>query len=239
MDVADDRVRFGGELRVVLALLVEEAAVHAVAMGGDEIDRHVAGGDEGQELGHPRRTRGRWAADAELGVDRLDRARGVFVQPEIGRLVGLFPEAVEIGLVPDLEEPAAHLRLAVALLDVGDEGGDEAAPSLRLRVRGIAVPPEDLVVGRLQRLGREAQFDEGLDVTCEEVVIELVDGGPIVSDAPVWSLLHRAERVVENGVEAEVAKAELVDRGFELRLGIVAAHRAGIIGADRQIEEAV
>ena len=44
---------------------------------------------------------------------------------------------------------------------------------------------------------------------------------------------------MENGVEAEIAEAELVDSGLELRLTVRAAHRAGIIGADRQVEEAV
>src|SRR5437763_903249 len=112
-------------------------------MGGDEIDRHVASGDEGQELGHPRRTRRRWAADAELRVDCFDGAGGVFVELEIGLPVGLFPEAVEIGLVPHLEIPAADLLLAVALLEMADEGGDEVVPSLGLGMRGIAVPPED------------------------------------------------------------------------------------------------
>ena len=122
---------------------------------------------------------------------------------------------------------------------MADEGGDEVVPRLRLGMRGIAVPPEDLVFGGLQRLRREAELDEGLDSLGEQVVVKLVDAGPVVGHMPVRPLLHRAERIVKDGVEADVAKAEFVDGDLELTLSVVATHRTGIIGADRQIEEMV
>ncbi len=44
---------------------------------------------------------------------------------------------------------------------------------------------------------------------------------------------------MEDRVEAEVAEAELVGRGLELRLAVGADQGAGIIRADRQIVEAI
>src|SRR5206468_4525561 len=105
------------------------------------------------------------------------------IKVEIGLPVGLLPEAVEVGLVPYLEIPAAHLVLAVALLEMADEGGDQVVPGLGLRMRGIAVPPEDFVFGGLQRLRREAQLDEWPDPPREQVVVKLVDDGPVVGNA--------------------------------------------------------
>src|SRR6266542_4236626 len=106
-------------------------------------------------------------------------------------------------------------------------------------MRRIAVPPEDLVIRRLERLRSEAKLDERLDPPREHIVIKLVDAAPIICDSAVGMLLHRAQHVVENGVEAQVAETELVDRGLELPLGIVPTHRARIIRAHRQVEEAV
>src|SRR6185437_689444 len=117
---------------------------------------------------------------SKLPVDRLHGAGGEIIKGEIGRLVGLFPEAIEIGLVPYLEIPAAHLLPAVALFEMADESVYERAPHLRHRMRGVALPPENAVVGRLERLGSETELDERLDVLGQELVVELVDAGPVI-----------------------------------------------------------
>ena len=64
--------------------------------------------------------------------------------------------------------------------------------------------------------GREAELDERLDPHAEEGVVQLVDLRPVVDRLAVDDL-HGAEVVVEDGVEADVTKAELVDRDLELR----------------------
>ena len=151
-DVADDGIGVGRQLVVVLPLLIEETTIDAVGVRRDEIDWDVSASHEVEQLGNPSRSGGRWPADSELRVDRLDRPGAVFVEVEIGLLVGLFPEAVEVGLVPHLEIPAAHLGLAVALAQVPDEGVDQRAPAGPVGMRGVALPVEDLAVRRLQRL---------------------------------------------------------------------------------------
>jgi len=90
------------------------------------------------------------------------------------------------------------------------------------------VPPEDAVVRRLDRFRREAELDEGPDTTREERIVEAVDAAPVV-DRPAIDELHRAENVMEDRVESQVTKAELVGGGFELGLRFRALQRAGII----------
>ena len=208
-------------------------------MGGDEIDGHVARSGEGEELRHPSRASRRRPADAQLRVDGFDRPGTILVELEIGLLVGLLPKTVEIGFIPCLEEPAAHLGRAVALLEMANKGVDQRVPRLRLRVRGIAVPPEDLVLRRLQRLRREPELDERLDAAGEQIVVEPVDARPVIADPAVGTLFHGAQCIVEDRVETDVPEAELVDGGLKLGLAVGAAQRARIIRTDRQIEEAV
>ena len=72
----------------------------------------------------------------------------------------------------------------------------------------------------------------------QQVVIELVDLGPLVDGLVVLDL-HRSEKVVEDGVKADVAKAKFLRRDLELRLAILPNEGARKIGAHREIEEAI
>src|ERR1017187_8368073 len=48
-------------------------------------------------------------------------------------------------------------------------------------MRSIALPIENLVVGRLHCLRRESQFDKWPDSTRQKVIVELVYFGPVVN----------------------------------------------------------
>ena len=85
---------------------------------------------------------------------------------------------------------------------------------------------------------RETELDERLDVLRQQIVVELVDLRPVISQLSVLDS-HRPQHVVKDRVESDVAKAELVRDELELRLAVSANQRARKIGADRQIEEAV
>ena len=105
-------------------------------------------------------------------------------------------------------------------------------------MRSIASPVENLVVGRLHRVRREAQFHKWLDAPREQVIIELVDLGPVVDCLTVLDA-NGAQNIVEDGMEADVAEAQFIDGFLELQLAIVANECAREIGPHRQIEESV
>ncbi len=163
-----------------------------------------------------------------LGSIAFDRLCRDVIKFEIGLLVSALEETRQIGLVPDLEVPASDLFDAVALAQMRDERRDEVRPAVQPRMRRVAVPMEDLVLGCLQRLGREAQLDERLDLLRQQSVVQLVDLGPIVDRLAVLHP-HGAEHVVENGVETDVPKSEFVDRNLQLRLAVVTDEGAGIV----------
>ena len=95
-----------------------------------------------------------------------------------------------------------------------------------------------LFFGCGQRFRREAQLDEWLDVTCKQIVVEAVDSRPVVNGLAILDA-DCLQHVVKDGVEPDVAEAELVDGDLELRLAIVAYEGAGVIGADGEIEETI
>ncbi len=119
-----------------------------------------------------------------------------------------------------------------------DECVDQVPPSFRPRVRRVAVPPEDAVFGGLEHLRCEAELDERPDVPRQQRVVQFVDPTPIV-DRLAADDLHGPEDVVEDRVKADVTETELVDGGLELGLSFRTHQRAGIVGADREVEEAV
>jgi hypothetical protein len=121
---------------------------------------------------------------------------------------------------------------------MADIGIDQPAPQSRIGMRGIALPVEDRLLRRPHRIGREAELDERPDLLRQQRIIELVDLRPVIDD-PRIRLAHRAEDIVEDVVEADVAEAELVDRGLELRLAVAADQRAREIRADRQVEGSI
>jgi hypothetical protein len=229
----------GRQHAVLDAVLVQVAVLHAVGVGADEVDRRVGRLGMRQEFRHPGRAGAGRAADAQLRIEGLEGPGGARVEVEIGLLVGLLPEAVEIGLVPDLEVPAAHFRRAIALEQVAREGVDQRHPALGLGVRGVAGPVEDLLVGGLQRQRCEAQLDEGLDAPRQQRVVEPVDAAEVEAQTAAGVARHGLEHVVEDGVKAQVAKAQFVHCGLELRQRVLAQQGAGIVGADAVVEEAV
>jgi hypothetical protein len=96
--------------------------------------------------GDPGSSGGGRSPDPQGRIDGFKGARGQVVELEVGLLVGAFPEAGEVGLVPHLKVPGAHFVPSVTLLDVADVGGDEILPSLRLGMGGITVPVENTVL---------------------------------------------------------------------------------------------
>ena len=191
-----------------------------------------------QKLGNPCRAGSAGAPDPQSGIDGLDRLRGQVVELEVCLLVPAFPEAGEVGLVPHLEVPGAHFVLSVARFHVTNECIDQIAPAIRLWMRSIAMPIEDAVLRCGQRLWRKAELDKRLDVPRQQIVIELVDLRPVIHGLSIFDS-NRSQHVVEDRVETNVAKTEFVRDELQLRLAVIANQRAGIIRADRQIEEAI
>jgi hypothetical protein len=52
-------------------------------------------------------------------------------------------------------------------------------------------------------------------------------------------LAHGAQNIVEDVVEADVTEAQLIHRQFQLGLTVGPDQRAGIVGPDREVEEAI
>ncbi|MDB6083658.1 MAG: hypothetical protein JWN43_1539 [Gammaproteobacteria bacterium] len=126
-------------------ILIEKAAIDTVCVRGHEIDTGATLFDMGQELGNPRDPGSRRASNPQRGIDGLDRLRCQIVEIEIGFLVGSFPKAREVGLVPDLEVPAAYFIPSITLFDMTDEGSYEVAPTHGLRMGCVAIPIEHAV----------------------------------------------------------------------------------------------
>ena len=219
-------------------MLVEEAAVDAIGVRGDEVDRHADLRGVLDQLGHPGRARRGRAAHFQLRIDLLDVAHGGVEQVKVGFLIGVFPEAAQVRLVPDLEIPAPDFLLAIALLQVTHERGHQRAPLRKHRMGSVALPVENVLIRGPHRLRRKAQFHERADAHREQPVVEPVDAGPVVDRLAV-DLAVGAEHVVEDGVETDVAKAQFRPCRLQLREAVVAHQRAGVIGADGEVEEAI
>ena len=121
---------------------------------------------------------------------------------------------------------------------MANESIHQVAPAIRIRVRGVALPIKDAVLRSGKRLGSKAEFNERLDMAGLQAVIKLVDLCPVIDGLAIFGS-HGSQHVVKDGVKANVAETEFVHRQLELSLAIVANQRAGIIGADRQVEEAI
>ena len=86
------------------------------------------------------------------------RLGGVGVEGEV-ILLGAFEEAVEVGFVPDFEVPGFDFVVAVAFLEVGDEGGDEGSAHFlgSLGWVMLPLPPEDGLGAAGEGVGAEAE----------------------------------------------------------------------------------
>ncbi len=105
-------------------------------------------------------------------------------------------------------------------------------------MRSIALPVEDLVFGRLHDVWREAQFNKWFDVPREQVIVKQIKLGPVILRLAILDP-DRAQNVMEDGMETNVAESEFIGSGFQLGLAVTANERAREVGAYRQIEEPV
>ena len=207
-------------------------------MRRDEVHGCAALLNVGEEFRHPGRSCGRRTSDAQNRVNGLNGPCSQVIKVEIRLLIGSFPEAREVGLVPDFEVPAAYLLATVALLNMTDESSHQAVPAHGVRVRGVTVPIEDTVLGRGERLGGETELHERLEVLRQQLAIELVDLRPVVTGFSVVDS-HRSQDIVEDGVKSYISESKFIYREFELCLTIVTNQCSGKIGADRQIKVAI
>src|SRR5437763_16411372 len=90
----------------------------AIDVCRDEVDRDTAVLAVLNEFRNPRGLRRRRPADAQARIHRLQSPGGVIVQGPVSGLLGPACPAIQIGLVPHLEVPAADLVDPVALDEV-------------------------------------------------------------------------------------------------------------------------
>jgi hypothetical protein len=77
-----------------------------------------------------------------------------------------------------------------------------------------------------------------LDASRKQVIIELVNLGPVIVDFAGFEP-DGTQNVVEDGMEADVAEAQFIDGLLELPLAIIANECARKVGPHRQVEEPV
>src|ERR1017187_4029517 len=127
------------------------------------------------ELRHPPATRRRRAADLVIGGYTFDGVCRCGVKIEI-LLLCAGKKATQVRLVPDLEIPCAHLRVAVAFLHVLDEGANEIGPFGHVSGGSpIAAPPENGFGTACQRRWHEAQFYKRPHADAVEKIVKLVN----------------------------------------------------------------
>src|SRR5207247_1668850 len=175
---------------------------------------------------------GRWTSDSQFRINALNRIRRQIVKVEVGLLVGAFPKAGQVRFVPNLEEPRSNLVLTIPLLDMPNEGVHQLLPGQRHWMRSISLPIENLIVGCFHRIRRKAEFHKWLNPALEQIVIKQVQLGPVVCGFTVLDT-HRGKHVVENRVEANVAKAGFIDDRLELGLTVVAYECPRKVGTNR------
>ncbi|OQB85162.1 MAG: hypothetical protein BWX86_02826 [Verrucomicrobia bacterium ADurb.Bin122] len=159
----------------------------------------------------------------------------------MGLLLGIpHPEAIEVGLVPDLEIPGAHLVGAVALGDVAGEGRDKRLPFCVVLRRGdVAAPPEDRLRAARHRRGHEPQLDEGLHADALNEIEQLIHILPVVDRAALLVLLVHAHVVAEQAMETDVAETALRAHPAELTLPVGTQALVGTPGAHTEVVHAV
>src|ERR1019366_1382531 len=116
--VSDDCVWRRGELCIAFPLFIEKAALNPIGVRCHEVNTGAALLDVRQKLGNPCCPRRSRPADTQGGIDGFDCLRCQVVELEVCFLISALPKAGEVGLIPDLEIPCAHLVLPVALLDM-------------------------------------------------------------------------------------------------------------------------
>ena len=84
----------------------------------------------------------------------------------------------------------------------------------------------------------EAQFDKWSDVPGQQVIVKLVDLGPVINRLAVLDS-DSTEHIVENRIEPNAAKPEFVGDGLELQMSVVMDQSIEEVRADRQLEEAI
>ena len=133
-------------------------------------------------VAHPRRLRRRRAAHANPLIHRLQRARRVVVELEVGLLRGPARPEIDVRLVPDFEIPLRNFVDAVALDQMLRKGRNQRVP-LRVvlgRRDDLLVPEGVVVEPRRQLLRHEADLDKGPHAIRQQAVINLVDVRQVV-----------------------------------------------------------
>ena len=160
---------------------------------------------------------------AQLAVNTLHGADREAVEIEIVAL-GAVEEAclgveVQVGFVPHLEVPVAHLVQAVALHDMLGEGAHECFPLGDARwvvAHAVAVPHLAQAVLFGDEFGEEAEFHKGAHTNGEHTVKDLVDVLPVIDGIALAVLEIDAHIIVEESVHAQVLEAALVMYGLQL-----------------------
>src|ERR1017187_2072728 len=173
--VSDDCVWRWGELCIAFPLFVEKAAINPVGVSCHEVNTRAALLDVRQKLGNPCCPSRSRTADTQSGIDRFNRPCCQVIKFEVRFLITALPKAGEVGLIPDLKKPRAHLLVSVALLDMSNKCIHQVVPACGVRVGRIAIPIEDAVLRSGQRLWREAEFNKRPDMTGQQIIIELID----------------------------------------------------------------
>ena len=125
--IAHEVARAFGELLLRVRAL-EAERIGRVDVGADEVHGEAPALAVGEQLVDPCGHRRGRAADAERRVDGLDGLGRVTVELEVVALRPR-PERRKVGLIPDLEEPLAHLGHAV-VLRVGHRGEEDQGVGL-------------------------------------------------------------------------------------------------------------
>ena len=135
--------------------------------------------------------------------------------------------AAEVGLVPHLEKPSAHLVAPVPFGDVANEGGNQKFPRQGIaRRRGNALIMEDRLFARFQARRHKTQFHKGFHAYVQQKIENIVYVGERKLERTVEFFRHHAHVVVEKAVKADVTETEFPAALFELR-AVIRPERRG------------
>ena len=234
------------DVRQIKAGALGARAVHAhggqriitgVMMGGNEINRNVIIRTELLEGDDPGVDRGGGTTDLQFRIHSLQRAGGHLVQVEV-ILLGAIEEEAQVRLVPDFEEPLAHLVQTVALDQVLAEQADELLPLvLIIRHAGTALVMEQDRVRGCQIIRHETDLDERLHPDLQQEVkddVDVVEGDDGLAKSEA-RLEVDAHVIVEQAMEADVLKTDLIMRFADVGLHVLAQQGRGVAGTHAEL----
>ena len=178
-------------------------------MRTDEIHRYAVLVAKVQKLWNPLVIRGGRPADPQPLIHFFNGLRGDAIELEI---VGFCPrpKGLEVGLIPDFEEPCPDFVDTVALDPMSYQAADKLRPggeTFRRRHVG-AVMKHRLAAGRKRRR-HEAQLDKGFHSDRPQKIADLIDVEKRVAHRFAF-VPDGPQAITENVVEAHVAKAKVL-----------------------------